>query len=799
MLVCLLLIAGVLQDFDHEVRFNANLRGRGLYRLAELHCLDLLEKSDLAPNQRVEATIQLSKTLVAKALDTRPPKQAQLWSKAIDLLNDSLVKQTDSTSKILLQTQLALTTQQRAEWARRTAEVQATTEDDWLPARTLIREAIKQLKMVESLLNQPRVRAGGEGLSAIRVAELLRNARHQLARAYLNQAITYASRPKDRISSLTRALQILQPIASDTAIDELVWESRIDRIQCYRLRGDIERANQLLSEAEGIPESQLGRLAAEGVRLALDAKQPVAALSFLKSLKVKRSYPALDLARIETFVALAQQAKKPNEAKPHQEKAAQLTATLTRDHGTYWGLRADMLIERFASSETSDAKLMDSVARSKLKRNLPNEAIDTFDRAAEQAISTNDQNRAFESSYNAATVEHQEGNLQPAIDRFGALARNFPTHPKSSEAHLLAVFDAAALYQQYARANVSQSASKALTQYESLLKEHLQLFPEQASSNQARIWFGRLSEAKRDWDSAIQAYRSVTPQSKHARDAYVRLGNAYITRFANKKEAAEEVDQAKQWFQQQLADVGDAETQRILREQIVRLATQLAPQDYAMAMTALNALPKDELAASQPLQVATVIALAGTNELQQARFTLTKASPLPKDALVELLQGLQPILDKRPDNQGVVALANEVIGLLQAHNTTLQPEVHLLIKQIQADSSDGQTALRIYQKLAADHPEDERIQWRFAELISQGRDRESRTAALKQWRLLVRKSKPQSSNWFRAKLGVAQTHFNKGEHDKAKEIVELLMTLYPDLSSPDLKADFQRLLARCNT
>ena len=627
----LLLIVGVLQDFDYEVRFAANLRGRGLYRLAELHCLDLLEKSELAPNQRVEATIQLSKTLVAKALDTRPPKQAELWSKALELLKESLAKPTDSTSKILLQTQLALTTQQRAEWARRTAEVQATSEDDWLSARTRIREAIKQLKSVEALLNEPRVRAGGEGLSAIRVAELRRNAQHQLARAYLNQAITYANRPTDRVSSLTRALKLLQPIASDVAVDELVWESRIDRIQCYRLRGDLERANQLLSEAEGVPESLLGRLAAEGVRLALDAKQPDAALSFLKSLKTERSYPALDLARIEVFVTLAQQSKKPVDAKPHQEKAAQLTAKLTRDFGTYWGLRADMLIERFASEETSDAKLMDSVARSKLKRNLPDEAIDTFDRAAEQAISTNDQDRAFELSYNAATVEHQEGNLQPAIDRFGTLARKFPTHPKSAEAHLLAVFDAAALYQQYARANVNTSATKALSQYESLLQEHLRLFPEQASSNQARIWFGRLAEAKRDWNTAIETYRAVTSQSKHATEAYSRLGNVCLTRFRNNKEASVDVNEARNWFQQRLNQATAPEQQQTLREQVVSLATKVEPQDYSLAISTLKSLSGEELAASQSLQAANVISLAGVGSTPQARAALTNALPLPKE------------------------------------------------------------------------------------------------------------------------------------------------------------------------
>ena len=72
-------------------------------------------------------------------------------------------------------------------------------------------------------------------------------------------------RPADQIGSLTQALKLLQPLANDQQLDDVVWKARIDRIESYRLRGDLERASQLIAEAnnETVPTEYMGRLAAE--------------------------------------------------------------------------------------------------------------------------------------------------------------------------------------------------------------------------------------------------------------------------------------------------------------------------------------------------------------------------------------------------------------------------------------------------------------------------------------------------------------------------------------------------------
>ena len=88
MLFLLLTVFGVPQGFDHEVDFASRLRSAGLYRIAEAHCVQLLARDDLSPEQRVDVTVELSKTLVAWGLNSRSPEQSKLWTRTFTLIQD---------------------------------------------------------------------------------------------------------------------------------------------------------------------------------------------------------------------------------------------------------------------------------------------------------------------------------------------------------------------------------------------------------------------------------------------------------------------------------------------------------------------------------------------------------------------------------------------------------------------------------------------------------------------------------------------------------------------------------------
>ena len=326
----LIAIAAIVStEFDYELSYVRALRDRGLHRLSALQCNRLLDTDNLDQSQRVLAVVELSKTLTSQALHSRAPQREQFWREAFDVLTRERQLSGSTSSVLLLDVQRALTTLQQAEWTRREAEVRSRTDDDWELARSQIREAIKQLKEAEQKLSRPQVRSGQTRMSVARVSELLRNTRYQLARAYRNQAITYADRPADRVSSLTLALKLLQPLASDLAVDHLVWQSRVDRIECHRLRGDLERASQLIAAAGDAPDRYIGKLAAEGVRLALAARQPQLALRLVQDRQVASRDPDLELARVEALVEMTQSATDGTISKQYQQQAAAIVSRIS--------------------------------------------------------------------------------------------------------------------------------------------------------------------------------------------------------------------------------------------------------------------------------------------------------------------------------------------------------------------------------------------------------------------------------------------------------------------------------------
>ena len=795
-------------DLQTELEYATKLRELRLFRLAQLQCRQLLGRSDLESSTAARVTIELSKCLAAHALNSRPPQRDQLWSQAQSVLSDALRVETSAESKIPLQLQHALTTLMRAEFSRHAAEITARNDTDWQSARAQLRDAISQLKEVAREQRVP-VNAGEASQGS--------TVRYQLARAYWNQALTYDSRSTDRINSLTLALEQLEPLATSIAIDPLVWQSRLDRIRCYRLLEQYDKAKQLIAEMQGNNGSAglAGELAAESVRLALDQGDPNTAAKLINQLQTDSELlpatPELALARIEALVALSRQALDQDNKKAstqYREQATRLATSLADSHGTYWTLRGEMLIARLAErgAGQSDLDLLTAAARSYLRRDLPDDAAEMFIQAARHAEAAGNSDDAFQFRYQAAAVDHQRGHLQPAIDRLRDVALKYPNQAKAATAHLLGIFDAAELYRQNTRQGLEQGP-QSLAQYRALLEEHLQHWPESETANQARLWLGRLLAATRQWDAAIEQYQAIELTSAQSLARYERLHET-LAQVLDRAGAGQQLEDARAWFSRQveaaLATGASPQAQRSLLE-MARLHMLYEPTDYLMADASLRRALElsDNSSADTPLIHALMaVAAAGRDQLGIAEKELSLAVPLPPRALAETLRGLQKVLDSRPNDDRLLDLIAEVAKLIVTYRDELSEDDQRLLEEASADvvsRSDPSRATAAYARLADTFPTHRRIQRRYAELLSLAQDRTSRDAALEQWRLVVRQCRPRTRDWFRGKLGVATAQYHLGNRRQAREIIELLKSLYPEMGGPELKRDFMRLLQRCET
>jgi tetratricopeptide (TPR) repeat protein len=150
------------------------------------------------------------------------------------------------------------------------------------------------------------------------------------------------------------------------------------------------------------------------------------------------------------------------------------------------------------------------------------------------------------------------------------------------------------------------------------------------------------------------------------------------------------------------------------------------------------------------------------------------------------------------------ALADLQLGAIERmgprrHQLDARAQSQLDRIQGQALAAAGQRdeALRLIERLAKENPRDGQIQEEHALLLSDSADRPSLEAALAKWRELEQKSKPASPRWFRAKYHLAWAHERLGNKSHAVKIVTLTKVLHPELGGPELKAQFDALLARC--
>ena len=795
--VCLLL-AALGDPFQHDLQYIAKLRSESFLQLSRQQGEQMLARAELSALDRAQVLIELSKTCAAQALNSRPPQRNEFWLQAVQVIERELQTQPAPGIQVLLSSQLGFLKEQQAAWTLRESEIRAQTDDDWELARRQLREAIKVLRHVQTELRSPDVRRQ-KTLSDARLASLERNIEFQLANAFLNQGVAYANHSQDRVNALTQAMGLLTKLASGRVDDELAWKSRIQQVRCLRLLGQYAQAQQALQKLSSAPATFLGSVAAESIRLALDVRNLEAAMQLAANQQIDSRDPEFQLARVQAFVTAAEQLRGQPRSTEFQQQATEIVASLSHVHGVYWVLRGEIQLSRLAKAEDADAGLLSNAAETMLRQDSPESAQEMFRRAAEQAVDRGATDQAFDSLYKAALIDHRESHLQPAIDQLRHVAVTYPDHPQAAEAHLLAVFDGAGRFQELANAKASGS-ERALTQYEGLLAEHLERWPDGSSADQVRIWAAKLAVARRQWQNALSLYQAVSRGSTFELEAYRSMGQVTDQWFATGQPTDPQRETLKKWLQHRI-DAGLPPTaHQLLALQAAKLELHHHAPDFKYAERILAAAPPNadgvQTDLRQELDVLSIVATCGSGRTAAARARLTQLVPLPLDALLTLARELQSIRAERLDDAELRQLTLELHGMLQPHLESMNEQDRLTVERAAADYMETDQAVEAYRRFAENSPQDLNIQLRYAELLSGIHTRDAQHRAMQQWRFVGQLSPKRSQTWFRVKLGIAQAHYELGERDKARDLIAYLSALYPDLGGENLKARFAELARR---
>lgn len=798
---------------SEETRFAAGLRQRRLFDLAEGFCEQELSGGQRPPGERAELLIELLRTYAQHALHAKPAERPALWDKARAATESFLRNDRDNPKRFLVEFQQGIGLLAQGRLARQEAEVGGDATA--MPAaRDQTRAAIRAFERLLNELereipNRRRGRRDDKQLTADELFALQNQVLLQLGKAYENQALCYPPQSDDRLAALTIALEHLaEPVKQLPAGEPLVAEVRWQQARCLRLRGDLPQAERLLAALavdKRLPPKLRQQTAAERARIRLASNRPLDAIQILDS---AGKGPEVDFARLETLAFRIQSSSASQaQADTLRKDAIQLVNAIEDQHGAYWGRRASQLLVRVAGDAEGGAgiEILLRTADAHFLKGELDEALIAYDKTAERAMAVGQMKAAFESRVKAALIEQQRGDRNAYAQRLRDTAVELAAYEKANDAHLTAI--AAVI-------GLARSDPQQLKRYETLLAEHLDLWPARDSADRVRMWLGKMRAAQRKWPEAIQAYGAVDPGSDQfgsAVRAIAPIWRGYLRQLQLSGQPTNELaKQAADYFESLAKDADGnlpqtwSELDRIAVLTAAQIRIRYRVNDFAAAEQLLKAglqTSADDPAWTRAARAWLIVALAGQGRAAEAAQWINTLAGAEAEDLYHVVTQLNQIADATPAAaaNSLAQIQQEALRLLAPATGKLSDEQQRTIKLI-----EGETQLRagrpaearaILAKLAADNPRRGDIQEAYAKALSARA--ETAQAALDQWRIVASRSGKETPRWYRAKYHVALALVELGQsRDAANRIRYLQQT--SKLDTP-LKAKFTELLKRAES
>ena len=812
-------VVGACAETQDE-EFVQGLHRRRLFLLAERYCLQQLESPSLAVDQRGRLVEQLIHGYTLQALNLPPHQRAAAWKKGEVWAARFAEMHSGHPRVFLVRMQALLMALERATLTRQEVEVGVAGQLSLADVQGLVRVVVNGLdKLVIDLKREiPRRDASRSDLQVLGSGELLslqNHALYRLGRAYRERALCYRPGEADRDAALTQALEQLKlPLKVVSPEDSLYWMIQLEQVVCYRLRGSLKSAAELVRQIEKSqpPDKVRQQLYVETGRLYLSSGRAAAGWEWLERVakEVTRN-PDLDQVRIEVCVALWRTAIASNnkrETLKWRELSVELARVIERRHGPYWSHRASLLLVDTANraGSTGSVDVLELAARNLWRSGRHDEAVKAYDKAAQMAVQSKATEVAFRLSFTAALIEAKRKKYPVVISRYRELAVGMPGHPKAHDAHYRAVMVAYEL----ARGEAARRAS-----VEQLVDEHLLNWPRSSTADSVRLLKARLCEARQAWDEALRVYQALAFTQA---DAVISAAKCWQHRLAatQKNSAAQfaMVDAAWSYFSSLVVDDQGRlprEWSAIARQAVVEAVRirlrYFRDDDWATVQKwlsgALAGSPSPPVAwrtSAAALNVV-VVAVRPVQGLPAEKLLQGTRDCSRTDAL-EMIGHIDRVM-LSVDRRFQPALARlQIAALTQFENYWggLDSPGRKQVSQIQARamarSGQRTRAIKLYETLVQMHPRDGRLLEEYAQLLLDGTNRESWQQALGQWRVVKQKSRVGSDRRLRATYALAMAHYKLGDKQRAAQMIRITQATV-DLESLGIADRFAALLKRC--
>ena len=784
-LVCLLLPFLIpdanAQVFDgREQNLVNGLRDRGLYWLAEKHCLELLERQGLTNTDHASIAVERIRNQTSAAL--AGGAQAEGLRKVDHIVEEFGRSQGANPRVVLVGLQQALAHISFANMIEREVAAESADQerraaglDELRNARSILdRHRRKSTRILRQAANGNRTPGS---LSSEQLRNLITSFDYQLAIVNLTTAQLLSNQTEmerlDRIDSLGRVLEQLSAVrASVSNTRALWWKTWINEATCRRMMGDVDAAARLLQtmQTKKRPKATDGLLLQEEIELAI----AIGDSSQMQALARKAMKLSVDE---ETEIALLRLLVRAGQVKLASGFAARIAARSQ----PYWTRRADIallsgsaagspMVRTSGAGDAATRLLLQAAQKADEAGNFE-AALKGYRSVAEAQFSSGERAKGLATTAMAGKLLEKQNRHDEAADVYLRPAATYRDETLAPSIHLRGCW------------NLSKAKSDS---FSDALKFHIDSWPKSETANQARLWLGSSFCARKKFVEAVEVLLKSSSESGQfpaavnlAKSAgrkqllIVASGNATTKQLAKRilgywLDAYEVCESnAKPSLAVAMAELGfawDAEPNLDTRARLEELASlpsaRSAPEFLYWLGVAKGSLAEIESA----------------NQLAFA-----------EDNVLQLLRSLNRI----DSDSALAAIKLKIVDNAISATTVdrLRYEFKLIRAAALVELGQREDALQVLNQLVNSDPGNLAAKLALARILPP-------EAALKLWRTIASRTKAQSNAWFEAKYNVARLLASSGQREEAAKMLKYIKAIEPGWRESRLSGKFDRLLQK---
>ena len=821
---------GPLQADESHTRYFEQLRRRGLYSLAEGYAISRLAQPNLPLSQRTDLAIEFSRTLAEHAGYVSDEQQAELWKRARGAVDDERARNPANPRDVLLAVQSAMVPAAEGDWRKVECELQPFDEPLATHTRQVCSTAIDLLRVLDGQLSGPardvlNPKPAAEGSpSSHELRTQLHRVRFQLAVSLRVRSELWPANSKERRTDLLDAEQAYRKLVVG-ADEPLPFQARLGLAVCSRLKGDLERSQEMLTVLEKMEprpaDELLDEVVAERARLLLERRQGVEALALIVQTRSKRKRLTgeLWLLQVRALASMrdtAMRGKNQPLADQLQEQAEVTLQRCDEQVGGFWSRRCHTAWESIRTAEKYGPALDAAMqqARADFLAGRIEAALKGYADAERSATTSGQTDLAVDLGYTRASILLREKQFEPAAADFLRLAREFPKHSRAPAAHLNGAYCLGRLHDE-------QKTAPRLAAYIEALDRHVELFASDPTADDARYFKAQLEEHRFQAAAALPLYLQVKDEHPRAAEAHAGAARCYeamLVRMRERKQPTVEFEQEAIETLSRFATSANEtavewtapQAELALHLAALLLLTERPHFDRAelllgsVLVNAGRVTEDDEQVEHwkrlrQRAAALRVVALAGSGRsLEAERLVKSLAADSPRD-LLAVVERLTPFVvsEDQPRRQQYVAVQLRAIERLTEHRDSLgKAEQESLDRSIgRAYLLGGQPskAVELYKRLADAAPKDAARQREIALQLEAIDQRDCQLLVKQCWRRIESVTKPGSPEWLTARLGVIAASSRLDQQDFAQKLLVTTRLLYPALGGVELESRFAEL------